>query len=206
VNSELPKTLDDVVRSFAAMPGIGKRTALRLALAQLKRPASEIHRFAAALINLADNIQYCSSCHNISDTDICYICSDVKRDKSLICVVEDIRDIIAIENTGQYHGLYHVLGGIISPVEGIGPSQLNMDSLLQKVTSTEVKEIIMALNATMEGDTTVFYLYKKLKSYPVRVSTIARGVAIGSELENADEATLGRSIANRQPYENSFSS
>lgn len=160
---------------------------------------------AQALLTLAEQVKFCRICQNISDHEVCTICSHPKRDRKLICIVEDIRDIIAIENTGQYNGLYHVLGGIISPVEGISPSQLNIESLLQRLQENEVTEIIMALNATMEGDTTVFYLYRKLQPFNIKISTIARGVSVGSELENADETTLGRSIINRLPYENVFS-
>lgn len=205
MNTELPKILEDVVNAFTRLPGIGRRTALRMALAQLKKSREETRMMAQALLTLAEQVKFCRICQNISDHEVCTICSHPKRDKRLICVVEDIRDIIAIENTGQYNGLYHVLGGIISPVEGISPSQLNIESLLQRLQGNEVTEIIMALNATMEGDTTVFYLYRKLQPFNIKISTIARGVSVGSELENADETTLGRSIVNRLPYENVFS-
>lgn len=187
------------------LPGIGRRTALRMTLAQLKRNPQETKQMAQSLLRLVDEVKFCRVCQNISDQEVCSICSHPKRDGSLICIVEDIRDIIAIENTGQYNGMYHVLGGIINPVEGISPSQLNIESLLLRLRENAVKEIIMALNATMEGDTTVFYLYRKLQPFHLKISTIARGVSVGSELENADEATLGRSIINRLPYENVFS-
>jgi len=195
------------VNEFAKLPGIGKRTALRLVLHLLKQSPSELERFGNTFIRLKNDIRYCQNCNNISDTDICSICSDRKRDSSLICVVEDFRDIIAIENTNQFNGHYHVLGGIISPMDGIGPNDLNIEKLLSKIATKEIKEIIMALSATMEGDTTVFYLYKKimlLDSSGLKFTTIARGVSIGDELEYADELTLGRSIQNRTPYENSL--
>ncbi|MBL7929273.1 MAG: recombination protein RecR [Bacteroidia bacterium] len=204
MHTELPKILEDVVNAFTRLPGIGRRTALRMALAQLKKSREETRLMAQALLTLAEQVKFCRICRNISDHEICSICSHPKRDRTLICIVEDIRDIIAIENTGQYNGLYHVLGGIISPVEGISPSQLNIESLLQRLQDNEATEIIMALNATMEGDTTVFYLYRKLQAFNIKISTIARGVSVGSELENADETTLGRSIINRLPYENVF--
>ncbi len=204
MHTELPKILEDVVNAFTRLPGIGRRTALRMALAQLKKSREETRLMAQALLTLAEQVKFCRICRNISDHEICSICSHPKRDRTLICIVEDIRDIIAIENTGQYNGLYHVLGGIISPVEGISPSHLNIESLLQRLQDNEATEIIMALNATMEGDTTVFYLYRKLQAFNIKISTIARGVSVGSELENADETTLGRSIINRLPYENVF--
>ncbi len=195
------RLLEDAVNEFARLPGIGRRTALRLVLSILKRSPEEAEQFGNAIIRLRKNIAYCSVCHNISETEICSICSDHRRDKSLICVVEDIRDVIAIEKTEQYRGQYHVLGGIINPIEGIGPSQLNTTSLVEKVRHGPVHEVIMALPATMEGDTTVFYLSKKLHPFSIKISVIARGISIGGELEFADEATLGRSIINRIPYE-----
>ncbi|HKR04181.1 MAG TPA: recombination mediator RecR [Bacteroidia bacterium] len=204
MNTYSSKLLEDAVNEFAALPGIGRKTALRLVLSLLKRPAAEIEQFGNTIIRLRTNINYCKSCNNISETEICNICSNPKRDKNIVCVVEDIRDVLAVENTNQYTGLYHVLGGIISPMEGIGPSQLNIESLLEKALSGTIDEVIMALSTTMEGDTTVFYLYKKLKPFDVKISTIARGIAIGGELEYADEITLGRSIINRTPYENSL--
>jgi recombination protein RecR len=204
MNTYSSKLLEDAVNEFAALPGIGKKTALRLVLSLLKRPVNEIEHFGNTIIRLRSNINYCKSCNNISETEICNICSNPKRDKNIVCVVEDIRDVLAVENTNQYTGLYHVLGGIINPMEGIGPSQLNIESLIEKATNGLITEVIMALCTTMEGDTTVFYLYKKLKPFDIKISTIARGIAIGGELEYADEITLGRSIVNRTLYENSL--
>jgi recombination protein RecR len=198
------KLIEDAVNEFASLPGIGKKTALRLVLHLLKQQPAEVERFGSAFIRMRNEIGYCKECHNISETDICTICSNTKRDASLVCVVQDIRDVLAVENTNQFKGMYHVLGGIISPMDGIGPSDLNIDSLVEKVQSGIVKEVLMALSATMEGDTTIFYIYKRLKGLEITVSTIARGVAIGDELEYADEITLGRSIVNRTLYENSL--
>jgi recombination protein RecR len=195
------RLLEDAVNEMASLPGIGKKTALRLVLNLLRRDVHEVEQFANAFIRLRTEVKFCQSCHNVSDTELCGICSDGRRDRETICVVEDIRDVMALENTQQYRGLYHVLGGIISPMDGIGPSDLEIDSLVQRVAEGEVKEIIMALSATMEGDTTNFYLYRKLKEYPVKLSTLARGVAVGDELEYADEVTLGRSILHRTPFE-----
>jgi recombination protein RecR len=192
---------NETVSEFAKLPGIGKRTAIRLVLHLLKQDKLAIEQFGNTIINLARNIKHCQLCNNISDTETCTVCSDLSRDHSLICVVENIKDVIAIENTRQYRGIYHVLGGIISPMEGIGPADLSIESLEQRVYSEQVKELILALSPTMEGDTTNFYLYKKLSKYPVKLSTLARGVAFGDELEYADEITLGRSIINRQPYD-----
>lgn len=200
------KLLEQAVEEFSKLPGVGKKTALRLVLNMLKREKNEVNRFATAIKDLRDGIRYCKQCHNISDVEICQLCSNPNRDASTLCVVEDIRDVLAVENTQQYKGLYHVLGGVISPMEGIGPQHLNIESLIDKVKSGEVKEIIFALSTTMEGDTTNFYIFKKLKDYPIEVSTIARGIAFGDELEYADEITLGRSIANRLPYENAINS
>jgi len=200
------KLLELAVEEFSKLPGIGKKTALRLVLNLLKREKDEVDRFASAIKNLRDGIRYCKKCHNISDVEICQLCSNPSRDAYTLCVVEDIRDVMAVENTQQYKGLYHVLGGVISPMEGIGPQHLNIESLIQKVKSGELKEIIFALSTTMEGDTTNFYIFKKLKEYSIKVSTIARGIAFGDELEYADEITLGRSIANRLPYESSINS
>ena len=198
----LPSTLlQNAVDSFASLPGIGKKTALRLVLHLLKRESHEVKQFANAFTTLHSDIKYCQSCHNVSDAEICEICSDTRRDGETICVVEDIRDVMALENTQQYRGLYHVLGGIISPMDGIGPSDLEIDSLVNRVAQGNIKEIIMALSATMEGDTTNFYLFRKLKDFPIKVSTLARGVAVGDELEYADEVTLGRSILHRTPFE-----
>jgi recombination protein RecR len=204
LNTYSSKLLEDAVNEFAALPGIGRKTALRLVLSLLKRPVSEIEQFGNTIIRLRSDINYCKSCNNISETEICNICSNPKREKNIICVVEDIRDVIAVENTSQFRGIYHVLGGIINPMEGIGPSQLNIENLVEKISKGTIDEVIMALSTTMEGDTTVFYLYKKLKPFDVKISTIARGIAIGGELEYADEITLGRSIVNRTPYENSL--
>ena len=200
------KLLEKAVEEFAKLPGIGKKTALRLDLNLLNREVDDVTRFATAITSLREEIRFCKKCHNISDIEICQLCSNPSRDNSTLCVVEDIRDVMAIENTQQYRGLYHVLGGVISPMDGIGPQHLNIESLIDKVNSGEVKEIIFALSTTMEGDTTNFYIFKKLKETSVKVSTIARGIAFGDELEYADEITLGRSIANRLPYESSINS
>ena len=200
------KLLEKAVEEFAKLPGIGKKTALRLVLNLLNREVDDVTRFATAITSLREEIRFCKKCHNISDVEICQLCSNPSRDNSILCVVEDIRDVMAIENTQQYRGLYHVLGGVISPMDGIGPQHLNIESLIDKVNSGEVKEIIFALSTTMEGDTTNFYIFKKLKETSVKVSTIARGIAFGDELEYADEITLGRSIANRLPYESSINS
>ena len=200
------KLLEKAVEEFAKLPGIGKKTALRLVLNLLNREVDDVTRFATAITSLRKEIRFCKKCHNISDIEICQLCSNPNRDYSTLCVVEDIRDVMAIENTQQYRGLYHVLGGVISPMDGIGPQHLNISSLLDKVNSGKVKEIIFALSTTMEGDTTNFYIFKKLKETKVKVSTIARGIAFGDELEYADEITLGRSIANRLPYEGSINS
>ena len=194
--------LENAVNEFARLPGIGKKTALRLVLHLLRQSPEAVQRFGESMIKLRSAVCYCKQCHNISEKEICSICSDPKRDNELVCVVEDIRDVMAIENTSQYRGLYHVLGGIISPMDGIGPSQLNIDSLSEKAAQGNIREIIMALSTTMEGDTTIFYIYKRLKPYDIIVSTLARGVPIGNELEYADELTLGRSIVNRVLYEN----
>ena len=198
------KLLENAVNEIAQLPGIGKRTALRLALHLLKVPKENTFHLTQALNNLREQINFCSSCHNLSDLPLCEICSNPSRDDSLICVVEDIRDVIAIENTGHYKGYYHVLGGIISPIDGVGPKDLNIDSLEQKVQQNKVKEIIFALSATMEADTTNFFIYKVLAPYDVKTSTIARGIPVGDELEYTDEVTLGRSIQKRVPYENSI--
>ena len=195
------RLLEDAVSEFASLPGIGKKTALRLVMHLLRKDESEVEKFGESIIKLKREIHYCKICNNISDSEICDICSDNKRDDSLICVVENIRDVIAIENTGQYRGLYHVLGGIISPMDGIGPADLKIDSLEQKVSVGNVGEVILALSTTMEGDTTNFYIYKRLYQHNVRISTLSRGVAIGDELEYTDEITLGRSIVNRTPFD-----
>lgn len=198
------KLFEDAVNEFSRLPGIGRKSALRMVLHILKQDKIAVERFGNALIKLRNEIVYCKNCHNISETELCSICSDNKRDSSLVCVVENVRDVIAIENTQQYRGMYHVLGGIISPVDGIGPSQLNIETLVYKAATGSINEVIMALATTMEGDTTVFYLYKKLAPYDLKISTIARGVSIGGEIEYADEVTLGRSIVNRVAYENSL--
>lgn len=198
------KLLENAVNEFSSLPGIGQKTALRLVLHLLNQPQADVEKFSNSLLILKRDIRYCNECHNISDHELCQICSSVKRDKSLICVVEDTRDVMAIENTGQYQGGYHVMGGLISPMDGIGPSDLNIESLVKRVQAGGIKEVILALSATMEGDTTIFYLYKKLKDAGVSISTIARGIAFGGELEYVDEITLGRSIATRVPYENSL--
>ena len=198
------KLLENAVNEFSTLPGIGQKTALRLVLHLLNQPQAEVEKFSHALNVLKRDIRFCLVCHNISDHELCQICAGVKRDKSLICVVEDTRDVMAIENTGQYQGVYHVMGGLISPMDGVGPSDLNIDSLVQRVQNGGVTEVILALSATMEGDTTIFYLYKRLKESGISISTIARGIAFGGELEYVDEITLGRSIATRVPYENSL--
>ncbi len=196
------KLIENAVEEISKLPGIGKKTALRLVLHLLKQEESATLNLSDALINLRTRITYCTTCHNIADTSTCTICESHRRDRTVICVVEDTRDVLAIENTAQYQGLYHVLGGIISPIEGIGPSNLKIDSLLKRVAEgSEVKELIFALSPTMEGDTTAFYLTRKLKEYNVKISTIARGIAIGGELEYTDEITLGRSILSRTVYE-----
>ncbi len=195
------KLIERAIEEIAKLPGIGKKTALRLALHMLKEPEAYTHSLSESLVELRTKIQYCKQCLNMSDTDLCGICASHRRDSSIICIVEDTRDVLAIENTSQYTGLYHVLGGVISPIEGVGPDELNIDQLLNRITgNTEIKEIIFALSPTMEGDTTAFYLTKKLKQYDLNISTIARGIPIGGELEYADEITLGRSIASRTTY------
>lgn len=198
------KKLEKAVNEMAQLPGIGKRTALRLVLHLLKQPKEQTHSLTEALQNMREEIKFCSNCNTLSDNDICEICANPKRDKSIICVVEDIRDVMAIENTGLYKGLYHVLGGRISPIDGIGPSQLSITPIVDKVKVGEVKEIIFALSSTMEGDTTNFYIYKQIQDYGINVSTIARGIAIGDELEYTDEITLGRSLLHRIPFETSI--
>ena len=195
---ELPsKLLENAVNEMAQLPGIGKRTALRLVLHLLKQPSEQTEILSSALTAMRNDIQYCKECHTISDADICGICSNPSRDKSIICVVEDVRDVMAIENTNIFKGVYHVLGGKISPIDGIGPSQLQITSLIDKIKKGKVEELIFALSSTMEGDTTNFYIYKQIKDLDIKISTIARGIAVGDELEYADEVTLGRSIINR---------
>ena len=198
------KLLEDAVNEFSKLPGVGQKTALRLVLHLLNKDEEEVSHFGNSIIRLRKEIKHCTVCHNISDNQLCEICAAPKREKEVICVVEDTRDVMAIENTSQYFGVYHVLGGMISPMDGIGPSDLFIDSLVQRVATTPVKEVILALSATMEGDTTLFYLYKRLKAFQIPITTIARGIAFGGELEYADEITLGRSIVTRVPYENSL--
>jgi len=198
------KLLEKAVDEMAQLPGIGKRTALRLVLHLLRQPAQQTERLTEALSALRAEIRYCENCHNISDTHLCEICANSKRDATTVCVVEDIRDVMAIENTGQYKGHYHVLGGKISPMEGVGPHNLTIQSLINKVKNKQVSEIIFALSSTMEGDTTNFYIFKQLEPYQIEISALARGVAVGDELEFADEVTLGRSITNRIPFEKSI--
>lgn len=198
------KLLENAVYEMSQLPGIGKRTALRLVLHLLKQPESQTAQLSTALTALREDIRFCTNCHNISDKELCEICSNPKRDRTMVCVVEDIRDVMAIENTGQFTGHYHVLGGKISPIEGIGPQDLSIAPLVSKVKSGEISELIFALSSTMEGDTTNFYIYKQLQGTPVKTSTIARGIPVGDELEYADEVTLGRSIINRIPFEGSF--
>ena len=194
------RLLENAVNQFASLPGIGRKTAFRLVMNLLRRNAEEVKRFGESIIRLHEEIHYCNICNNISDTEICSICNDEKRERSVICVVENIQDVMAIENTHQYKGMYHVLGGIISPIDGISPSDLKIDSLEAKVKEGGIKEIILALSTTMEGDTTNFYLYKRLGKYDTYVTTLARGVAVGDELEYTDEITLGKAINNRNPY------
>jgi recombination protein RecR len=198
------KLLEKAVNEMAQLPGIGKRTALRLVLHLLKQPSEQTHFLSNALTIMREEIKFCVSCHNISDVEVCEICKNAKRNHKIICVVEDVRDVMAIENTNQFKGIYHVLGGKISPIDGVGPSQLNINSLTEKVKLGEVDELIFALSSTMEGDTTNFYIFKQIKDFDVKTSTIARGIAVGDELEYADEVTLGRSILNRVPFENSI--
>lgn len=198
------KLLENAVNEVSQLPGIGKRTALRLVLHLLKQPKEQTSYLATALEQFRNEIKLCKNCHNISDIELCDICSNKSRDEELICVVEDIRDVMAIESTAQFRGMYHVLGGKISPIEGIGPQNLTIESLVDKVASGSVKELIFALSSTMEGDTTNFYIYRQIEKYAIKVSTIARGISVGDELEYADEVTLGRSILNRIPFENSL--
>ena len=194
------KLLENAVNEFASLPGIGRKTAFRLVMNLLKRNSGEVERFGESIIRLHKEIHYCKICHSISDTEVCTICSDDRRDRSTICVVENIQDVMAIENTGQFRGIYHVLGGIISPVDGVGPADLKIDSLEEKVKAGGISEIILALSTTMEGDTTNFYISRRLGKFDVLLTTLARGVAVGDELEYTDEITLGRAISNRSPY------
>jgi recombination protein RecR len=205
LNTYPSRLLENAVTELSRLPGIGKKTALRLALHLLRQDVAGVEAFGNAVIKLRKEIRYCKECHNISDSEVCSICASPKRDHSLVCVVETIRDVMAIENTGQMTGVYHVLGGIISPMEGVGPEDLTIESLVEHVARGTVKEIVLALPTTIEGDTTNFYLYRRMKEFPVKVTMIARGVSIGDELEFTDEVTLGRSILNRTPYEVMFS-
>ncbi|HEX7365963.1 MAG TPA: recombination mediator RecR [Pelobium sp.] len=199
------KLLENAVSEFGKLPGIGQKTALRLVLHLLNQENSEVNKFTESLTLLKNNIKFCKKCHHISDAEYCEICSSKKRDQHIVCVVEDSRDVMAIENTNQYNGLYHVLNGLISPMDGVGPSDLTISQLVERVDKEGVEEVIFALSATMEGDTTVFYLNKKLLPANIKISTLARGIAFGGEIEYADELTLGRSITTRVPYENSLS-
>ena len=198
------KLLENAVNEMAQLPGIGKRTALRLVLHLLKRPKDQTAQLIQALEAFRNDIRLCSNCHNISDTDLCEICSNGRRDSSIVCVVEDIRDVMAIENTAQFKGHYHVLGGKISPIEGVGPHDLTIESLVGKVAQGEIGEVVLALSSTMEGDTTNFYIFRQLQKYEVKLTTIARGISVGDEIEYADEVTLGRSILHRVPFESSL--
>ncbi len=198
------RLLENAVDEFARLPGIGPKTALRLALHLLRQEEADVKRFSESVLKLRTDIKYCTECGNLSDDQLCPVCLSEKRDRGLICVVEDTRDVMAIENTSQYYGLYHVLGGLISPMNGIGPSDLRIDMLIKRVKESGIKEVILALSATMEGDTTIFYIYKKLKVFDITLTTIAKGISFGGELEYVDEVTLGRSILSRVPYENSL--
>lgn len=195
--------LEQAVDQLATLPGVGRRTAMRFALELLRREPAEVVRLSEAIRRLREEVRFCQECCNISDRAVCQICSDPNRDRSLVCVVEDIRDVIAIENTRQFKGLYHVLGGVISPMDGIGPDDLNTKELFERMAQGEVREVVLALGATLEGDTTSFYLNRRIKEQSVNVSMIARGISVGGELENVDELTLGRSIMDRKPYEQS---
>jgi recombination protein RecR len=205
MNSPYPSTLlENAVSEFARLPGIGRKSALRLVLHLLRQDEEKVSRFVDSILKLTQEVKYCSCCHNISDSEICNICADKTRDSTVICVVENIKEVMAIEKTVQFEGLYHVLGGIISPIDGIGPSDLEIASLEERVKAGGIREVILALSATMEGDTTNFYIFRKLQPYGVKVSIIARGVSIGDEIEYADEVTLGRSILNRTPFDESY--
>ncbi len=201
MNEYSSRLLENAVNELSRLPGIGKKTALRLALHILKEDELFAEKLGNAVIEMRKNIKFCKRCHNISDSDVCEICSNHKRDENTICVVEDTRDVMAIENTAQFNGLYHVLGGIINPIEGIGPNDINISKLIERINTEDIKEIILALPATVEGDTTNYYIYKLVKNFDIKVTVIARGVAIGDELEYTDEITLGRSILNRLPFE-----
>jgi len=194
--------IEEAVMAFATLPGIGKKTALRLVLHLMNQPPQASEQFSEAIIKMRRNIKHCTICHNVADTEVCAICTSPKRNNQVVCIVETIRDVMAIEATGQFNGVYHVLGGVISPIEGVGPDDLNIDSLERRVKDKKIKEVIMAISPTIEGDTTIFYISKKIKDSEVKISTIARGISFGGELEYADELTLGRSIATRLPYQN----
>lgn len=194
------KLIEEAVNSFASLPGIGRKTALRLVLHLVKQPNENTEGFANALLRMRSGIKTCGICHNIADADVCSVCLDMRRDRTTVMVVEGIRDVMAVEETGQFRGLYHILGGVISPIEGVGPQDLNIDSLMDRIAQREIKEIIMAVSPTIEGDTTIYYVSKKLSLHEVKVSTLARGISFGGELEYADEVTLGRSIVQRIPY------
>jgi recombination protein RecR len=198
------KLLENAVEEFAKLPGIGRKTALRLVLHLLKYEQSEVEEFSDSMVRLKKEIKHCSVCHNISDTDVCSICQNHSRNEAIVCVVESIRDVLSVENTQQFNGLYHVLGGIISPMDGVGPADLEIDSLVERIKQGNIVEVILALSTTMEGDTTNFYIYKKLKEFEIKITTIARGVSVGGELEYTDELTLGRSIINRMNYSDSI--
>lgn len=200
----ISKLLQDAVDEFAQLPGVGQRTAFRFVLHLLKKSPQELERFGQTFLTLKENIRQCTVCFTVTEKEVCDICSDPRRDRSLLCVVEDIRDVVAFENTGQYRGTYHVLGGIISPMDGVGPSELRIAPLVERCSSGDVQEVILALSTTMEGDTTNFYIFRQLKGCSVRVSTLSRGVSIGGGLEYTDEVTLGRSLVQRVPYENSL--
>ena len=196
------KLIEDAVEAFAILPGIGRKSALRLVLYLMNKDKDVTQQFVVAIDKMRQNIRFCTTCHNVSDAQTCDICNDIYRDKATVCVVENLRDIIAIEGTGQFRGQYHVLGGVISPIEGIGPAELTIDDLVTRIEQGVIKEIIMAISPTIEGETTIYYISKKLKDLPVRISNIARGVSFGGELEYADEVTLGRSIVARTEYQN----
>lgn len=199
------KLIEQAVGHFAGLPGVGKKSALRYVLHMIKQDEQDVSNFAEVLRALKHDLKFCKNCHTISDNDICEVCANPLRNPKVVCVVQDYRDVLAIENTGLYKGVYHVLGGLISPMEGVGPSNLTIESLIHKIATQEVSEVILALNATMEGETTSFFIFKKLATYNVTLSAIARGIAVGEELEYTDEVTLGRSIVNRIPYNNSLS-
>lgn len=205
MNTYSSRLLEQCVNELAKLPGIGRKTALRLSLHLLQQDRLNVESLSNAMVEMKNNIRFCNTCGNLSDGEQCQICNNHKRDQTVVCVVSDIRDILAIEKTAQYHGVYHVLNGIISPIDGIGPADLNINSLIERVSAGDIKELIFALSTTIEGDTTSFYIFKKISSFGVSVSTIARGIAVGDELEYADEVTLGRSIMNRMPYQSGLS-